>query len=168
MHELGLRFDTPTVNLFFTAGDFVKFCAGFRTYMQRELVEDTTAGEMFPVGLLGDIRIYFRHYKTFQEAKSKWEERSSRIHWDNLFFLMTDGADSSDALAAEFDALPYKHKALLTYKDYPGLKSAVKLTFRDEIGENGVGAPALFKFKGFFSLHKVIDDWDYISFINNS
>ena len=167
LHELGMRFDTPTVNLFFTAGDYVRFCADLRSYMQMELIEDLSACEKYPVGLLGDVRIYFRHYKSFQQAKMKWEQRSRRIHWDNLFFLMTDGTGCSEDLAACFDNLPYNHKVFLTNKDYSNLRSSVRLNFRDVIGPNGIGAPELFRFKGFFSLRKVIDDWDYVSFFNS-
>ena len=166
LHDLGLRFDTPTVNLFFTAGDFVKFCARLEHYIGAELVEDTTATEPFPVGLLDDVRIYFRHYDSFSAAKKKWQERCTRIHWDNLYFLMTDGRGSSEAIVREYDALPRKHKVLLTCRDYSNVKCAVKMDISEHECKD-LGAPELFHYKGLFYADKPIDDWDYISFLNN-
>lgn len=165
LHDLGLRFDTPTVNLFFTAGDFVKFCSRLEHYIAADLVEDTDATEPFPVGLLDDVRVYFRHYKTFEAAKQKWQQRSTRIHWDNLFFLMSDGCGSSEALVREFDALPSKHKVLLTCRNYGDVKCAVKMDIPGREGKD-LGAPELFRYKGLFVADKAIDNWDYISFLN--
>ena len=76
----------------------------------------------YPVGILGSgnriVHIWFMHgYKNFSQAKAKWEERASRIHWDNLYFIMTDREGSTEELAHKFDALPYRHKALMTYRD---------------------------------------------------
>ena len=165
LHDLGLRFDTPTVNLFFTAGDFVKFCSRLEHHIAADLVEDTAATEPFPVGLLDDVRVYFRHYKTFEAAKQKWQQRSTRIHWDNLFFLMTDGCGSSEALVREFDALPSKHKVLLTCRNYGDVKCAVKMDIPGREGKD-LGAPELFRYMGLFVADKAIDNWDYISFLN--
>ena len=165
LHDLGLRFDTPTVNLFFTAGDFVKFCSRLEHYIAADLKEDTVATEPFPVGLLDDVRVYFRHYKTFEAAKQKWQQRSTRIHWDNLLFLMTDGCGSSEALVREFDALPSKHKVLLTCRNYGDVKCAVKMDITGREGKD-LGAPELFRYKGLFVADKAIDDWNYISFLN--
>lgn len=166
LHDLGLRFDTPTVNLFFTAGDFVKFCSRLEYYIRCELVEDATATEPFPVGLLDDVRVYFRHYKSFEEAKKKWQERCTRIHWDNLYFLMTDGRGSSETVVREFDALPWRHKVLLTCRNYNDVKCAVKMNIPGHEGQD-LGAPELFHYKGLFVADKAIDDWDYITFLNN-
>ena len=175
LHELGLRFDTPTVNLYFTAPDFVKFCRRLEHYLSLDVSECTdTEGlipeKSYPVGSLGtgedEIHIHFMHYKNFQQAKEKWEERKKRIHWDNMFFIMTDGTGSSPEIAGEFDALPLRHKALLTYRDLPGIKSAIKLDIPNA-GENGIGAPHLFGFRSKLSARRVIDDWDYVSFLNS-
>ena len=42
-----------------------------------------------PTGLLGDIKINFMHYKSFEEGVMKWEQRKKRINWDNLFLVGT-------------------------------------------------------------------------------
>ena len=42
LHELGLRFDTPTVNLWFESEDYIKFLENMSDYLQYELVEIQT------------------------------------------------------------------------------------------------------------------------------
>ncbi|MBR0034782.1 MAG: DUF1919 domain-containing protein [Synergistaceae bacterium] len=40
LHELFQRFDTPTINVYFHAGDFVKFCKDMKYYLSCYMVED--------------------------------------------------------------------------------------------------------------------------------
>lgn len=172
LHELGLRFDTPTINACFHAGDFVKFCSDLKYYLSQELTEDSenTLKIGYPVGILGiddrAIRVWFIHYETFRQAKEKWNERKLRVHWDNIFIIMTDGKGSNEEIAREFDSLPYEHKVLLTYRDFPGVKSAVKMQVK-KLNTYGLGAPEVFAYKSIFSGKRVIDDWDYVSFFNS-
>ena len=140
-------------------------------YLSHEMLEGRDKDAGCPVGILGSedksIKIMLSHYKSFSEAKEKWEQRALRIHWDNMYFIMTDGVFSSDEIVREFDALPYEHKALLTYRDIPGIKSAVKLNVKHMDAYGGIAAPSVFEFKSLFSLRRVIDDWDYIGFLNS-
>ena len=171
LNTLSQKFDTPTINACFHAGDFVKFCRNMKFYVSQELREITLPNITFPVGTLGDaeqkITVYFMHYDSFIHAKQKWEERCTRIHWDNLFVIMTDGEGCDYDTAREFDALPYEHKALLTYRDLSGIKSAVRLDIEKPLSEHGIGAPDVFAFKSRVSIKRVIDDWDYVGFLNS-
>lgn len=170
LHDLHLRFNSPTVNLYFTAGDFVKFCRNIKFYLSQDITEDKSTDKDYPVGTIGlndeKITIYFMHYENFSDAVQKWHERAKRINWENLYIIMTDGTACNETIAREFDLLPYEHKALLTYRDLEGIKSAVKLKGR-YIQNNGIGAPFLFDYKSIFSVRRVIDDWDYVKFFNS-
>ena len=171
LHELGLKFNSPTVNLWFTAGDFTKFCTNLKYYISQELTEHFEAGKNYPIGTLGEgdnrIKIYFMHYENFSQAKSKWDERKKRINWDNLYFIMTDGEGCDERIAKEFDSLPYEHKALLTYRELDGVKSAVKFNITMNKDRYGIGQPEIFAYKSKYSLKRVIDEWDYIKFLNS-
>ena len=90
---LGKRFDSPTINLFIIQSDFCKFCSDLNYYMNQELhfyknTEDTRC----PYAYLGNgdkrITIQFTHYRNEEEARTKWNERKKRIHWDNLYIIM--------------------------------------------------------------------------------
>ena len=97
-HDLRLRFNSPTVNLFFeSCGDFIDYVADLRYYSQAELCECPYAYEgarRYPVGMLKgngtlpDIKIHFLHYRSFEEAREKWLERSGRLDFDNLCVVM--------------------------------------------------------------------------------
>ena len=68
LHELGERFNSPTVNLFFGAEDYIKFLEKLDYYLSQTLVE-VQSDKDYPVAKLDDITIYFMHYPSFDEAK---------------------------------------------------------------------------------------------------
>lgn len=117
-HDLKMRFLSPTVNLAFDGPDFVKFCSNLKKYLNTELIEYKTNEVPYPVGRLDDVEIRFVHYKSFEEAKKKWEERSKRINFDKIVVMATDrdGMGTPECMA-EFDKLPYK-KIMYTAKEY--------------------------------------------------
>ena len=124
LHDLGLRFNSPFVNLWMKPKDFIKMLKDIQYYMSRELVFTKEDGIDYPVGLLDDIRIYFQHYKTEQDAKSKWEDRAKRINYSNLFILFSDRDGCTESDLKEFDQLPYQNKVVFVNKEHPDLKSA--------------------------------------------
>ena len=95
-------------------------------YMQCELKEVPDTCAVYPVGMLnGEIRIDFIHYRSFQEAREKWEIRKKRIRYENLFLMMTDRDGCTEDQMRRFDTLPYPAKIIFTCKDHPDVKSAV-------------------------------------------
>lgn len=158
-HDLGLPFSSPTINLVIGMEDLVKMMRNLRWYMEQEIVE-LESDDNFPVGLLGDIRINFVHYDTFEDAVLKWEERKKRINWDNIFIVGTDGY--SYKAMEQFDQLPYENKVILTRTNYPEIASAY---WMKEFGENSEGN-TLLSFKNQFLKRRYIDDFDYVRFLN--
>ena len=89
LHDLGQRFNSPTVNLFLYPKDFIKLVKNLKYYMSLKLEFIKEEGIEYPIGLLDDIKIYFMHYNSNEEAENKWEERKARINYDNIFIMMT-------------------------------------------------------------------------------
>ena len=112
--------------------------------------------------MLGDIEIRFNHYKTFDEAVAKWEERKQRINWDNLFVLGIDGDNCSYETMRRFDMLPYENKVIFTHIPYPEIKSSYYIPGFER--EEGVGV--LLYFKKQFLVRRYLDDFDYVAFLN--
>lgn len=54
LHELGERFNSPTVNLFFKAEDYLKFLENLDYYLKQALVE-VESEKNYPVAKLDDI-----------------------------------------------------------------------------------------------------------------
>ncbi len=114
-NDLGLKFRSPTINLFMYPSDFVKFCLNLKYYINVELTEVLQEKYNYPVGKLEDIEIYFMHYKSFQEAKQCWNRRKKRINFDNLFVIMVDRDNCSAKDIENFKKIKYK-KIFLTNK----------------------------------------------------
>lgn len=170
-HQLGLKFLTPTINLYFYPHDFIELVRHLRFYMNTELVEDKTTTKPFPVGILGDrghyIRIYFNHSKNFTEAKQKWLIRSQRINYQNIFIIGGDayGEPYSNMEYHEFDTLPYRHKVLLTGRSFPKVKSTVPIpdcNINGHLGQWWNLIPGNIRGSRYF------ENWDYIKFLNQS
>lgn len=123
--ELGEQFRSPTINMWVSAVDYLKFIKNLNHYINININEVKNNFEPYPVGKLDDITLYFMHYHTFEEAANKWNERKKRINYDNLFFMMAERNGCTPDMVREFDNLPYKNKVIFTYNEYPDCPSAI-------------------------------------------
>lgn len=126
---LGLPFNTPFIGLFIFAPDYIKLLNNLKYYLdlnlefikeskfKETLIKYGTEGT-YPIGILGDVEIHFLHYKTEEEARSKWNTRRTRINWDNLFIKFSDANLCTRDHIEAFDKLPYKNKIMFTNKNY--------------------------------------------------
>ena len=92
-HSLGLRFESPFINMFLKEDDYMMFINSPKEYMQKELEYKETAWneimkKNYPVAQCGDIELHFNHYDSFEKAKSCWDTRKKRIKWDNILAMM--------------------------------------------------------------------------------
>ena len=113
-HDLGWKFMSPTVNLYMNCEDFIKFCENLDYYLSLELTPYDDTERSYPVTLLGDLKIYMVHYKTFEEANTKWESRKARINKQNIRIIATNRDGCTDELKERFSKLPYK-KIMFTH-----------------------------------------------------
>ena len=162
-HDLNLPFNSPTINLSMDTDDFIKLVSNMKYYLGQEIVEIEDKNYQFPCGMLDDIKIRFNHYDTFEEAVYKWNERKKRINWDNIYIMGIDGDKASYSSLKKFDKLPYKNKVIFTHRDYPEIKSSYKISGFEDKDEVGV----LIYFKKKFFIRRYLDDFVYVSFLNN-
>ncbi|MGZ9850991.1 DUF1919 domain-containing protein [Limosilactobacillus ingluviei] len=165
-HNLGLKFLSPTINLWFKPDDFITFLSDIKFYLtEAELVKDerSSAKYGYPVGLLnGEIRLYFQHYDTFTDAKKKWDQRKTRVNFDNLYVIMTDRDGITEDNIREFSELPFKHKVMLTGKEYSNFPVTVYIKNCHENGHLG----NVFKRSKITGKSK-LDNFDFVSFLNS-
>lgn len=162
-YDMKLPFLTPTINLSFDMNDYVKLLENLPWYMEQPITPCEDNRFDYPCGMLADVEIRFNHYKTFEEAVAKWEERKRRIHWDNLYILAIDGDNCTEESMRRFDALPYAHKVIFTHPPRPDIKSAFYLPgFEDR---DGVGVALDFKQQ--FLIRRYLDAFDYVAFLNS-
>lgn len=162
LHDLGLPFRSPFVNLCLNAPDFMKILESPREYLAAplEFIEDS--GCDYPVARLLDVTLHFMHYGTAAEAEEQWRRRCQRVNWDDVFVLMTDKDGCDDALLRRFDALPYKHKAIFTHVPHPEIASAVYIPGFEEETEVG----NCVEFINGWSGKRYYDYFDYVSWFN--
>lgn len=125
-HRLGLEFLSPTINLWMSQPDFLKFVLNMKEYLKLDLrfIEEKYE---YPVAELGDIRIHFNHYHSNSEAEDCWNRRKKRINFENLFIIMydRDGITKKDMM--QLEKVRCKNKVILSVKDYSDLDYVLKL-----------------------------------------
>ena len=126
-----LQYSSPTIGLFIMATDYIKFVKEFEKYINFELLEinnnDSKWYELlknnqsfgkYPIGKIGDIEIHFLHYKSFSEAKEKWNRRKNRINYNRIIFKFSDMNGCSRKNIQDFQKIKRKNKiCFITNKD---------------------------------------------------
>lgn len=160
-HWLGLKFNTPFINLWLTNEDFIKAVANWDKFIDHPIVEDKEADMGYPVGIsLDGIRIYFQHYKTFDEAIEKWNIRKNRINHSKIVFLLTNWNGDS-YIVEDFNNLNVKNKLIFTNRNFKEYDSSVCLkNWKPQSGRNiwttaNIGGD------------RYIDCFDIITYLNN-
>ena len=130
-HDVGAKFLSPTIDLFFNADDFIAFISNLEYYLS--LTPFVKMGERYPIGILGDIKIFFMHYSDVETALNKWEERKKRVNLDKVFVIMAEQNNFTDHNFDGFINIPFP-KILFTrnadhnspdavfFRKYNGLK----------------------------------------------
>lgn len=92
-------------------------------YLCLNVVDVTKDSDYCPMGLLGDVLLWFRHSHSFEEGVDGWNRRKRRINYDNLFITVFDSVDKglvktndymSMELFQQYLSLPYKNLKIFT------------------------------------------------------
>lgn len=112
-HDFGWQFLSPTINLFMYPQDFLMFCENLDECLNLpvHLKEYGFSGKKYPIGEMetskGPIELHFLHYESFEEAQSKWIQRSKRVNKDKIILLFSDQNGCTQKDVDQFDKLPY-------------------------------------------------------------
>ena len=117
-HDMGMEFQSPTVNLYVPAADFIKFVNHLEHYLTADL--EIYWGEEYPIGILDDIRLMFVHYDTCQQAKDAWERRKKRVKLDRILVLSTDRDGFDEGIFEQWKAIPYPKLLFTARKEFAG------------------------------------------------
>lgn len=172
-HDLGVRFNTPFINVGFHGDDFVKLLNNPKHYIydcELKFVKPeidgayiVTGKETYPVAMLDDIYLYFVHDTSKEVALDNWNRRKNRINWDNLFIVFTDRDLCSYDTIASFDKLPYENKIIFTNKEYPEFKSAVYIKGFEKDKCVGVCSNYMNAFG-----KRYLDQFNYVKWLNGN
>lgn len=173
-HDFGMQFRSPLINGEFSTEDYIKFLQNPKYYMQQELVFVSNKDENLPVfyreldcpvACVGDLHFRFTHYHMSEdEIRVIWDKRRDRINWDNLFVVLCEKKGCTIEHMKLFEALPYKHKLILTCHHYPELEYVFHVKGFEEIGyiDN-----LLKNMSGFLpATKKYYDQFDFVVWLN--
>ena len=117
-HRFGLPFYSPTINMWLTDDDMIKFLRNPIKNIESEIQFDEWKNETpgmgdypaFRINTGGDdIILHMNHYGRLgvDFAKKKWDERKQRINWFNVIpCICTENPN----VLEEFDAMPFAKK----------------------------------------------------------
>jgi uncharacterized protein (DUF1919 family) len=162
-HDLGLKFLSPTINLYFeTPEDYLEFLSDIRYYSSTTIKQVYRDGRQYPIGELrkGDktVTIHFMHYTSFNEAVAKWQERSKRIHYDNLVVIWHVPFGLTDANFERFKRFHFKKALIITIIDCP---VDSKLLCKLDIYGDDYDPAIFFSYKSSSSIFRYIDETRY-------
>lgn len=121
---------SPTIGLYFMSKDYIKFIKNIHFYLDLplkfinpveskyyDLVKNQKRYGTYPVARLGDIEIFFMHYVSRDQARTKWNRRVKRINWDHILYKFNDQNGCTQEDIDEFIKLPVKNKICFTVHD---------------------------------------------------
>lgn len=167
LHDMGLRFDTPTINVDIrNAEEYLYFVENIEHFIDSEVHEIELEKYDLPAGYLiynnKKVDIVFTHYKNFEAGKRKWQERMKRLDLSNIYVIY-EGPKVSEDFMERFSKLPYK-KAVISSK-----RDNLKWNFYHGFDFYREWKPGkILEYKSWFSVKRFLDDFDYIKFLNKT
>lgn len=165
-HDCMQRFLSPTIGLYFSNEDFVLFCSHLSAYLSTKITPKKDSNAKYPIGILsneyGEVEVRFLHYDSFDDAVAKWEYRSKRVDFDNLYIILNAGPDAPESLIKNFGAIECSNKVLLTShadtNKYP-------YCFNMKCFEQGYSGPIV-RHKSKISATRHMYDFNFVKFVN--
>ena len=164
LHDLGLPFNTPTINTGIRSQkEFIFFINHLDEMVKAPMIEISKMKYNVPaasIDLKGQtVDIVFTHYANFNEGYKKWKQRMKRLDLNKIVVLL-ESPDISQEIVEAFSLIKYK-KAIISKP----IKNAPDYYVPLDIYDNWHPGKVL-EYKSLFSLKRWVDDWDYISFLN--
>lgn len=92
--DLGLKFLTPTINMFIEDENFLKLILDFHHYMNAEpeplcdnYIDPINKNIHYPKIKILDIEVCCLHYQDCNEAIMAWNRRRKRVNFNNVFVI---------------------------------------------------------------------------------
>lgn len=160
--SLKQRYNSPTVGMSILIRDVIYALNNYDYFFvdKKYDIKEIKQNSPYPIGIWGGkIIIRFIHYKTFDEAYTKWCRRIDRVKKENIYVLLTCTTDewSMDDLK-EFEKLNYDKKIIITNNEYN-----IKNSFYIKGNENDQGIVLICKR---YKILRYIDQFDYVAFLN--
>lgn len=167
-HDLGQRFNSPTVNLYFSSEDFVIFLENLRCFIDSGNLIMVQSDKRYPKAELSlhngpKVSLYFPHDNNEEVILTNWRKRAERLDYDNLFIIATDRDGLTEDLLNRYAHLPYKNLVLLSSKPHPQYPFVIYYPQYKELDQ----VTDMLKIITVFGKREYQQGWDYINWLNN-
>ncbi|MCM1139748.1 MAG: DUF1919 domain-containing protein [Muribaculum sp.] len=117
-HQLGLQFNSPTINMMIKNPDFLKLILKPEYYMSvKPKPYQSQEFPEIPCAKLDDIVLHFTHYSSVEQGINAWCKRRERIDYENLYIIISDiGLDNDDI--KKLSQVRCKKLVLMTCRKY--------------------------------------------------
>lgn len=166
-HDLGEQFRSPTVNLWIPNNNFLEFAQNLRYYLACEIEENPDASKPYPVGRIVPkddqhipIEVNFMHYASYEEAFTKWKERSKRVNFDRLYFIWHYYDEEDDERVKAFDRWEAR-KLVILHAPIAGIRNSEVTTCYRQDPHNGKILDVIEQ-----TGKRYLDGIDYVGFLN--
>ena len=164
-NALGLRFNSPFVNISMERNAFAEMCADMDRYLSGSFSAENRGGVVF--GTLeaegaAPVSMTFPHDSDPAETEGNWERRIRRLNPDKII-LITDDKGLDEEHLRMFAGIDCFRKICLTSrKDWADKYECCRL-LKEYEGRPQTGT---YQAKAFNGLHKFENMWDYVGFLN--
>lgn len=136
-------YNSPFISIGFHGDCYIKLLSRFEYYMNQPLnfVKESKYKHReitYPLAKLDDVELHFTHYKSVEEAKTKWERRTARMFEEkdrNKYIVkICDAWHASEENFKDFKELPFENKISFSVNDYDhlGLENHYKIVEKDK------------------------------------
>ena len=161
-NRLGKQFLSPTINMWINQKDFIKLIFNLKSYINKQLVFVGDERYDYPVGMIGDVKLFFNHSKSEEEAKKDWERRKTRINYDNLYIIMYDRDGITEDDIKTLNEVNCKNIIVLSDKERPDI-DYVKTIVPNYEAEFGYQ----FLDKDKYGIRTFEKQWDFVEWLNS-
>lgn len=159
-NALGLRFNSPFVNMSMDRNDLVDMALDLKTYMSSEPM--VIKGKYITLRITNgkkDININYIHDDDADKVLSDYMRRRERINYDKVVLIIDDRSLTQDSLE-KFDKIDCFRKVCLTSSEQPYECCHYLPQYK---GQPCVG---MYQSKTLSGVHGFENMWDYTSFLN--
>lgn len=138
MNDYRMSVNTPTVNYWCSAADFLTICEDPEKYFSTPFQLEGQEDEDHFRGKLGDVVIHLGHEYDAEKAVKRWNRGCKQFlramkgpH--EICVIMNDRNGFTDSDMARFEALPYTYKVIFTHKPYENAPHSFYMKGEDQL-----------------------------------
>lgn len=162
MNDYRMPVNTPTVNNFYSADDFLKICENPEKYFSLPVELEGIDNDGNFLGKIDDVVVHLGHEESPEKAVRRWNRGCKQFFRaikspHEICVIMNDRNGFKDSDMARFEALPYTYKVIFTHKPYKNAPHSFYMKGEDHLPCVNI----ITRFESVFSLKRRYDRFDF-------